>query len=158
MALEIDIAVMEDGWQALPQAEALVRRAVEAVWADPELADEEAQSVSFALTGDAHIQQLNRDFRDKDKPTNVLSFPSEGAFLGDIAIAYETLVREVAAGEAVSLEAHLTHLTVHGVLHLLGFDHESEDEALAMEGVETAIMQRLGYPDPHDGGRGAPDL
>jgi len=156
MALEIDIAVMSDGWPGFPQAESLVQKAVEAVWADPELIEEEVESVSFALTDDAHIQTLNRDFRAKDKPTNVLSFPSEGAFLGDIAIAYETLLREVEEGEAATKEAHLTHLTIHGMLHLLGFDHETEEEALAMEAVETAIMQRLGYPDPHEGGRSSP--
>lgn len=112
--------------------------------------------ISVLLTDDDAQQALNREWREKDKPTNVLSFPAldpddavEG-LLGDISLAYETLVRE--AGELEKpLEHHFAHLLVHGMLHVLGYDHETEQEALAMEARETDIMALLGYPDPYDG-------
>ena len=149
--VELDIAVMHDGWEHFPQAEALVEKAVRAVEACAELDIPEGE-LSVALTDDAHIQTLNRGYRGKDKPTNVLSFPSEPPMLGDIVIALETLRRE-AAEEGLSESFHLTHLVVHGFLHLLGFDHLTEEEALDMEQLETDILTRMGLPDPHQGGR-----
>ena len=108
------------------------------------------------LTDDAHQRALNRQWRQKDAPTNVLSFPQldpdaplEG-LLGDISLAHETLLRE--AGElSKPFEDHFVHLLVHGMLHILGFDHETENEALVMERYETDIMLELGYADPYDG-------
>jgi probable rRNA maturation factor len=108
------------------------------------------------LTDDAAQQVLNSQWRGKDKPTNVLSFPAldpddplEG-LLGDISLAYETLWREAQELEK-PFEHHFAHLLVHGMLHVLGYDHLSEQEALAMEARETDIMGLLGYPDPYDG-------
>lgn len=112
--------------------------------------------VSLLFTDDAHIQVLNRDFRGKDKPTNVLSFPAaSGVFpddatkvLGDIVIARETVERE-AEEEGKSFDHHLTHLLVHGFLHLLGYDHESDDEAEEMEAMERLILAGLEISDPY---------
>ena len=108
----------------------------------------------MVLTDDAEQQVLNRDWRGIDKPTNVLSFPQIEPFapvsgiLGDIILARETLERE-AQEMGVSLEHHFTHLMVHGFLHLLGYDHMDDDEALAMEGLETQILASLGVADPY---------
>lgn len=118
--------------------------------------------VSVRLTDDAEVHALNRDFRGKDKPTNVLSFPmvqpdlldalSNGddgeALLGDIVLACETVAAE-AADKAISIEAHATHLIVHGTLHLLGYDHETDDAAEHMEAIERDALARLGLSDPY---------
>ena len=121
--------------------------------------------VSVCLSDDASVHKLNAQWRGKDKPTNVLSFPQiepddlnvtlaaetdDGAeiLLGDIVLAYETCARE-AAEKAVSLTSHATHLVVHGALHLLGFDHIDEADAISMEALERTIMARLGHGDPY---------
>ncbi|SDG23930.1 rRNA maturation RNase YbeY [Pelagibacterium luteolum] len=112
--------------------------------------------ISVLLTDDAGQQRLNSQWRGKDKATNVLSFPALGeddpieGMLGDISLAHETLSREAVELEK-PFEHHFAHLLVHGMLHVLGYDHETEDEALAMEARETDIMGLLGYPDPYDG-------
>jgi probable rRNA maturation factor len=116
-------------------------------------------SLAILLTNDAEVKTLNRDYRGKNKPTNVLSFPdgSEemGAHgktvkhLGDIALAYETIARE-AAEQGKALKHHLTHLTIHGILHLMGYDHEAEAEANAMETLEIAILARMGIANPYE--------
>jgi probable rRNA maturation factor len=107
------------------------------------------------LTDDAAIAKLNRRWREKAKATNVLSFPAPPPpapdaprFLGDIVLAFETIERE-AREEDKTLGAHLAHLTVHGILHLLGHDHETDAEAEAMEGLETRILATLGIADPY---------
>lgn len=109
-------------------------------------------TVSVLLTDDVTIQELNRTWRGKDTPTNVLSFPAKAgpgpALLGDIAIAYETSAQEAKA-EGKPFATHLTHLAVHGFLHLLGYDHEAEAEAEAMEELEIAVLKRLGVPNPN---------
>jgi probable rRNA maturation factor len=118
--------------------------------------------ISILFTDDEDVRRLNRDFRGKDRPTNILSFPMlppdaiapalaapEGSLLlGDLALAYETCASEAAA-QGKSLAAHVTHLVVHGVLHLLGFDHEEEAPAEAMETLERSILARLGIADPY---------
>ena len=114
--------------------------------------------VSVLLADDARVRELNRDWRSKDKPTNVLSFPAwepgsplpaEGPLpLGDIVVALETVLREAAA-EGKTPEAHLAHLVVHGTLHLLGHDHEAEDEAERMETLEVRALATLGIADPY---------
>jgi len=115
----------------------------------------EGGEVSILLTDDSEIARLNRDWRGIDKPTNVLSFPasshraSQGEkLLGDIVIAYETLERE-ARDESRDFLHHLAHLAVHGFLHLIGFDHETNAQAEEMEGLESSIMMRLNMPDPY---------
>lgn len=118
--------------------------------------------ISLRLTSDAEVHGLNRDYRGKDKPTNVLSFPmvqpdlintlsnaDDGEILlGDIVLAYETCARE-ATERNVPLEDHAAHLIVHGILHLLGYDHMNDAEAEAMEAIERDVMAALGLHDPY---------
>lgn len=108
--------------------------------------------VSVLLTNDDYITTLNSQYRHKNSPTNVLSFPlSDDPYstcLGDIALSFDTIKRE-AEEQQKSLEAHITHMVVHGVLHLLSFDHETEDDALIMEGHECHILNQLGYTNPY---------
>lgn len=105
--------------------------------------------LSIVLTDDVHIQQLNRDYRHKDKPTNVLSFPQDGAMLGDIILAWETVQRE-AAEKHVSLGDHFTHLVIHGFLHLQGYDHEIDAEATQMEALEIQALSALNIDNPYE--------
>jgi probable rRNA maturation factor len=137
----------------------VIHRAIEAAAAmvDTDTADAE---LAIMLTDDAGIRTLNQNWRGIDKPTNVLSFPAlqppEGAdepddmprMLGDIAIAYETTRRE-ADEEDKSFANHLSHLAIHGFLHLVGYDHEKDDEAEEMEALEREILATLGIPDPY---------
>lgn len=154
----IDLAVEDARWEtAIPGLEALVTRAVEAGLAVAPGKPDGPVEVSVVLTDDAAVQELNRTWRGKDKPTNVLSFPAapqprhdEAATpLGDVVLAYETLVRE-SAEQSKPLQNHLAHLLVHGTLHCLGQDHEiGEAEADAMEALEVAALATLGIPDPY---------
>jgi len=154
-ATTIDVTVEQAPWE--PAAEAAVREAI-ATAADVLRALPAASGeVSVVLTDDVRIRALNRDWRKLDKPTNVLSFPalarpaSGGApagLIGDIVIAYETTAREAAA-DGKPFAHHLAHLAVHGFLHLLGYDHETDTEAEEMERLETRILARLDVPDPY---------
>jgi probable rRNA maturation factor len=124
------------------------------------IAPRTAIEIAVNLADDAVQQQLNRDWRGVDRPTNVLAFPAwvPGApipigaplLLGDVVLAFETVVRE-AEEQGKPLADHLSHLIVHGVLHLLGYDHATEAEAVTMESLETSILARLGVPDPYRG-------
>ena len=106
--------------------------------------------VSIVLTNDTHIRTLNRDYRGKDKPTNVLSFPQdEPALLGDIIIALETIQRE-AEEQRKSFDNHFTHMLVHGCLHLMGFDHITDNEAKEMETLEVQILKQLNIKNPYE--------
>ena len=111
-------------------------------------------TVSVRVDNDEGVQLLNKVWRGIDKPTNVLSFPSPDTqagpdkFIGDIAISYETAAREAAA-ERKTFRHHVAHLSVHGFLHLLGYDHESDDDADAMEQLERTILARVDVPDPY---------
>ena len=118
--------------------------------------------VNLCLSDDSHVRQLNRDYRNKDKPTNVLTFanldfadfnaenePFDEIELGDIIVAYETMVRE-ADEQGVSLRAHFCHLLTHGFLHLSGFDHIKTDEAAQMEQMETEILASIGIDNPYE--------
>ncbi|MDB5424371.1 MAG: hypothetical protein JWQ29_1787 [Phenylobacterium sp.] len=114
----------------------------------------EARGVTLLFTDDPTVADLNARFRQQDKPTNVLSFPAPHNpehFLGDVALAYGVCARE-AAEQGKPLAHHLQHLVAHGVLHLLGYDHEGHDEAEAMEGLERDVLAGLGIPDPYAGG------
>lgn len=161
MELETDIEDWpEGGWPV--GWDALAERAAAAVGAvAPEIANRRL-CVSVLFTCDAEVHTLNREWRQRDKPTNVLSFPmlereelldleQDGppVMLGDIALAHETCARE-AAEKGVSLEHHAAHLIVHGLLHLAGHDHvHSDAEAEAMEALEIAALAKLGIPDPY---------
>lgn len=159
LALPItEVLVVADCWQAEPGAEAVIQRAI-AVAAEMADADTGAAELAVMLTDDAGIRTLNNNWRGIDKPTNVLSFPAlqptgAGApddaprMLGDIAIAFETTRRE-ADDEQKPFDHHLSHLAVHGFLHLIGYDHENDDDAEAMESLETGILAQLGIPDPY---------
>lgn len=157
--LAIDVMVEAEGWSAIPDAEAVCARAAHAALdALIALGDEvpDPAELAITLTDDARIRVLNRDWRDKDKPTNVLSFPApdlpDGADapqpLGDIIVAFETLAAEALA-EDKAQAAHLTHLVVHGTLHLMGYDHIDDNEAEEMEALERTILAGLGIDDPY---------
>src|SRR5262249_45298720 len=151
-SLTIEIVTESPVWARLPAAEAKARRAVEAALRGEGVQEAE---IAIALADDARMRKLNRDHRGIDKPTNVLAFPAAAvgrgqATLGDIVIAYETLAREADA-EDKPLEDHLMHLAVHGTLHLLGFDHVSDEETERMEARERSILSVLGVPDPYAG-------
>lgn len=153
--LSIDV-VFEDGdWPDQGRVDALVREAAAAVAAHPLNRAVPSGEACIALSSDAHVQSLNANFRGSDKPTNVLSFPAarlavpqSGVPLGDIVIARETVERE-AREKQIPFADHLRHLTVHGLLHLLGYDHETEGDAIEMERIETEILARIGVPDPY---------
>lgn len=152
--ITLDIMIEAGAWDRLEDAEGLAQKAAEAALAVTYEADGDFEA-SVMLTDDAQIRELNRTWRAKDKPTNVLSFPAPeqpGAtgprHLGDIALAYETLVRE-SEEESKELAHHFAHLIVHGVLHLLGYDHEVEAEADIMEGLEVKALASLGIADPY---------
>jgi probable rRNA maturation factor len=143
----IDVQVQSPLWNAEPAAADTVRAAIEAAAA---LVPAQGE-ISLLLTDDAAVRELNSAWRKIDKPTNVLSFPAarpSGGLLGDIAIAYETLARE-AADEGKPFLHHLAHLAVHGFLHLLGYDHQTDSQADAMEGLERTALARLEIADPY---------
>jgi probable rRNA maturation factor len=149
-AVTADIQVRSPLWKAQPRATRIVRAAIAAASAHSTLGGE----VSILLIDDSTVARLNREWRGIDKPTNVLSFPapdlpaSDGVrMLGDIVIAYETLQRECADEDRAFLH-HLSHLTVHGFLHLIGYDHGNDAEAEAMEALESKIMTGMKLPDP----------
>jgi len=142
----IEIEVEDAAWTAaLPDAEAVVLRAATAALGTVE------GDVVVLLTDDAGVRDLNARFRDKDRPTNVLSFPAaESAFphLGDVVLGHAYCAAEAEA-QGKTLSDHLSHLVVHGVLHLLGRDHEDDVEAEEMEAEEREILASLGIADPY---------
>lgn len=154
---QTDVLVVADCWQTEPDAEAVIHRAINAA---AEFADEDVGEAELAvmLTDDTGIRTLNSNWRGIDKPTNVLSFPAlqptgdapsdMPRMLGDIAIAYQT-TRKEADDEQKPFDHHLSHLAVHGFLHLIGYDHENDADAEAMESLEQEILARLGIPDPY---------
>ena len=161
--LDIQIAVEADGWADETALEALASRVLGA--AETHLAASEGQpfpkqptEVSLVFADDEMIREINAEWRDKDKPTNVLSFPAfpvtpgkmPGPMLGDIIIARETVEREAVDLEK-TFEDHLTHLMVHGFLHLFGYDHIEVTDAEKMEALETRILAKLGLSDPYAG-------
>lgn len=152
--VDIDLMLEAGSWPDEARLSLLVDRAVTAAFAETGTTGHSELSVVFS--DDAHIRTLNADWRGKDKPTNVLSFPAfpfaKGGplppMLGDIVLAAETVARE-AALEDKPLENHITHLVVHGLLHLLGYDHETDAEAEEMEAIERTALARLAIPDPY---------
>ena len=160
----IEVTAESEAWHsAVTDPLGTAQRAVVAVLEGPPAAAQRPMphvEVSVLLTDDARVRELNRVWRGVDKPTNVLSFParepgepwpSDGpALLGDVAVALETVLREAAA-EGKAPGDHLAHLVVHGMLHLLGHDHEADAEADAMEALEVRVLAGLGVPDPYRG-------
>ena len=150
-SLSIDIVIESAEWDAIPSAEAVICRAIQAAWSPRS----DRAEVAVLLTNDQTVRTLNGRWRGRDEPTNVLAFPAPSAgqdggapkILGDIVVAYGVASREASADEEPFLH-HLTHLAVHGFLHLLGYDHESPAEAETMEDLERTILARLGVPDP----------
>lgn len=145
----IDIALIIEGeaWCALGDLDALSRRAFAAGASE---APTEGL-VSLLLTSDAELQQLNRDFRGKDKPTDVLSFPAlamDRPLLGDIAVAHGVAARD-AASQGKALPDHLMHLLIHGYLHLIGHDHQTPEDAARMESLEIRALASLGIANPY---------
>jgi probable rRNA maturation factor len=171
--LDISFSLESGDWETAATdverlTEAAARAAFEAA-EKPEILDGDTPvEMSLVLADDALVQTLNRDYRDKDKPTNVLSFAllddlddtdedaddvlarEEGMpiLIGDVILAFETVQRE-ALEQGKSFGDHLTHLVIHGVLHLLGYDHQSDPDADRMERLETSILARLGIADPY---------
>jgi probable rRNA maturation factor len=133
-----EISIDDPAWNDIAELEDLVASA---------LTDEH---LSILLTNDKNIQQLNKNFRDKDKPTNVLSFPAddEGEYMGDIAVAFETIKRE-AIEQDKSFHHHFIHMLIHGILHLDGYDHETDEEAEEMEALEIKILADMGIKNPY---------
>ena len=149
MSFAIDIQVDDTRWRKVRGLSARLRRAAELALKSGKAGKN--ASVTILLADDARLTELNHDFLGKNKPTNVLSFPSgagDRAYLGDIALAYGVTAAE-ARDAGKRFVDHAMHLTVHGVLHLLGFDHETERSARLMEPLETEILHALGVADPY---------
>ena len=156
---ELLLSVEAGGWGSEMELARLAESAAAATWAELGLAAGNSCEVSVLFTDDEAIRTLNADWRGMDKPTNVLSFPTVAQvdpkrlppLLGDIVLAFETVRRE-AEVENRPFNHHLLHLLVHGLLHLMGYDHEEEEEAGRMEAMEIRILARLSIPDPYQRG------
>lgn len=161
-APEIDISVQDPQWESLGDIEKVIHKAASLTLKNailPKFAANRELELSLVLANDDLVQVLNREYRDMDKPTNVLSFatlddgddpfPAEGILnLGDVILSFETIIREAREQSKTQIE-HIQHLTVHGVLHLLGYDHEDDDQANDMETLEIRILEKLGVQNPY---------
>ena len=157
-AVAVEEVVEAGDW---PNHGGLAERAVSAAIAAAGVLLAPGAEIALVFTDDAHIRGLNRRYRGKDGPTNVLSFPAApphagrfGPLLGDVVLSKDTIAREAAA-RGLNFDAHLAHLIVHGVLHLIGYDHAESAAAEAMERLEIAILARLGLADPYAEAGGA---
>lgn len=167
VTIDIDISLEAGAWPSEAALRGLARSAIEAAAAEldefpaglPSAAVDGSPrrpggtalhpELSLVFTDDDRIRRLNKDFRGKDRPTNVLSFPQgAGGLLGDVILAAETVHREAALARK-PLEDHMAHLIIHGFLHLLGYDHEDDQEAETMEALERAALKRMGISDPY---------
>lgn len=160
MAIELDISIQDPLWETIPNVENLVEKAVSTTLTFaplPKDAIKKDLEISLVLANDDLVQVLNREYREMDKPTNVLTFATldsnmpqggEDLNLGDVILAYQTIERE-ASEQGKYLTDHLVHLTVHGTLHLLMYDHQTEDDANTMETLEIRILERLGIQNPY---------
>ena len=153
---QIDITIEHEGWPAEETLNELVSKAIGAAADNLGLCWAQGAELSLLFTGDEHMAEINGQWRGKPKPTNVLSFPGEerqvgeaaGMMIGDLVFALETIERE-AEEQQKPFEHHLTHLAVHGFLHLFGYDHEETAEAEAMEAAEIKVLETLGIGDPY---------
>jgi probable rRNA maturation factor len=158
IGISLEVVHEAGAWEEPERLAALAQSAADALFAEIGGAPTSRSGTAcVALSSDEEVARLNEAYRGKPKPTNVLSFPAgplahgadqEARFLGDIVLARETVVRE-AAERGLPLNHHLQHLIVHGLLHLLGHDHETEEEAALMEALETRALARLGIADPY---------
>nr|WP_043540507.1 rRNA maturation RNase YbeY [Salinarimonas rosea] len=155
MDLTLDLTLEAGAWDTLGDVEGLCTRAAEAALVVAGV--EGLVALELLLTDDSAIRDINREWRNLDKPTNVLSFPAAPAPgypgprpLGDVVLAFETLARE-AREEGKPLVDHAAHLLAHGVLHCLGYDHDTDTAAEEMEALETRAMALIGIPDPYSG-------
>ena len=155
----IDVEAEDEAWaQALPDFEKITLVAAAAALDNLPPTEKDFGDTTILLTDDETVRNLNARFRGKDAPTNVLSFPAHDTahgHLGDIALAYGVCARE-AAEQGKTLAAHLQHLVAHGVLHLVGYDHEDDGQAEVMEDLERRILAGLGLPDPYVDRQGSP--
>ena len=151
LKIEVEVVYHSDEWHKLGNIEKGILKAVQATFGRVKLQEERPILISLALSDDAEVRRLNEVFRGKDKSTNVLSFPAaedewvpqDGPIsIGDVILAYETVLRE-AEEQNISAKDHIHHLVVHGILHVLGFDHENDEEATIMEGLEKEILDSL---------------
>jgi probable rRNA maturation factor len=150
---QIDVIVRSVQWRKRPTAKTIVKKALLTAAIATSTRPIE---LAIVLSDDSAIRALNRNWRGKNAPTNVLSFPaatpgkarSASPYLGDIVIAYQTTAREAVA-DGKPFNHHLTHLAIHGFLHLLGYDHENDRDAQKMERLERKILKRLAIPDPY---------
>jgi len=153
--ISAEIRVEDTRWGSASDLEALVAGCLDA-WRAEGAGMPDSAEIAVLFTDDAAQRELNREYRGKDRPTNVLSFPAGDTPLppgmprplGDISLAYETVVREAGTG-AIAVDAHLRHLILHGLLHLLGYGHENDSDAMIMEQTETRALARLGIADPY---------
>lgn len=142
---EINVLIHAPAWEEQPaDYNTLMQQVLEA------MAQPQPGAISLVLTDDAEIQQFNRDYRGKDRPTNVLAFPSDAPDeLGDILLAYRYICKEASA-QGKAFTDHMTHLLVHGILHLHGYDHETDAEADEMETLEVSLLRKLGIANPYE--------
>ena len=160
-APQIDISVQDPEWNAMGDVEDIINKAAQTALTAaliPRFAEGRDLEVSVVLANDDLMQTLNREYREKDKPTNVLTFaslddeeglPTEGVLnLGDVILSFQTLEQE-SQEQGKFLLDHVKHMTVHGMLHLLGYDHETEDDATDMETLEIRILEKLGVQNPY---------
>lgn len=151
-AVAIDVSIDDPAWGEGAALEALVERTIQAAIVGVPLHPAPDAELSVLFTNDRQMRTLNARWRSKDAPTNVLSFPASagGGVLGDVVLARETVAAEAAA-EGKTIEAHVTHLVLHGFLHLFGFDHDTDAKAATMEAAERRVLAALGVSDPYDG-------
>jgi probable rRNA maturation factor len=166
MMIKTDITIAEKLWKTQPNISAQIKSLIKQIVPQTPLATIKKIEISILLTNDKQIQELNKNYRHKDKPTNVLSFPlldgkkikngnlkkldlnRDYLALGDIVITYETILKE-AKEQNKTFQNHLTHLLIHSLLHLIGFDHEKEKDAKIMEELEIKILANLGINNPY---------
>lgn len=154
--IAVDLLVEAGTWPPEAELMAIAHRAVDGILVEIDLKQGEKSEVSLVFSDDAHVRSLNAGWRGKDKPTNVLSFPAfpdwpTGTLppmLGDVVLAAQTVAAEALA-EGKPLTHHISHLIVHGILHLIGYDHETDAEAEEMEEMERRILAGLDIPDPY---------
>ena len=153
ICLRVDVVHEAGDWGSYEASVEAVTEVAEAVIAAPQLEIDRLEAC-VVLSCDEHSAHLNKTYRGKPAPTNVLSFPAsrthrEVNFLGDVVLAQETVARE-AKELGLPFKNHLQHLIVHGLLHLLGFDHDNEEDAQTMEAIEISILARLGISNPYE--------